>query len=204
MAIKLSFDPIRNGLNYAIYNKNGNLRASTFVIGFMGLVSVAAGIVYGGNAFNAYIERPRTPQIEEKTGTPDNTQSNSDRLTEFNGALRQFKGSNSDGQNYYIVGPHTIHSNDGASDYSYNFQTRMVTIDGAGDADRAMTFAELKQDTATEAARLAGCWAATQDRKDYPALDKFSLDESLQAAKDEVIRNRDNFRETYCKGYVRD
>ena len=117
----------------------------------------------------------------------------------FESALRSFRGVNHDGQDYFIAGANVVETSDGASNYAYNFDTEIVTIDGPEGADSVMTFRALARPQAVGTARKAGCLVTEWERKKFPDLDAFKLDESLQQQKDAVLRNRDNFRERYCK-----
>lgn len=181
------------------------LRRSPLILAAFGM---AGGLGYAGwthrdslpNPFNdvSGIRAKNEGMVIQVSTESSDENDDAARLAAFKTALYQIAGGNVNGQDYTIIGGHTVQSSDGSSTYAFNFQTRIVTIDGAGEADKALSFKELENQAGIADAKEAACWGANQKRDKYPALDAYKLDAVLQEEKDRTLRNRDAFKANHC------
>ena len=121
------------------------------------------------------------------------------RRAEFTNRLNLISRIRVDGQVYALTGPHTAETNDGGVRYIMNFKTRMVAIDGPGNADRIIGFDEMKHKAIIAEAHHGMCQVTKADSSTFPELRvKFSV-QALNNRGAEVVNNRIAFAAAHCQ-----
>lgn len=105
----------------------------------------------------------------------------------------------SDGQVFVLTGPHTVETSEGGIKHVMNFKTRMIAIDGPGNADRLIGFDDMKSPALVRTAHHAACQVSRADVRQYSELRYTFGNARLNQQKDAIIASRVTFQAAHCR-----